>query len=521
MKISQQLPRFIEHLIEGGKNMKKKILALLMVLVFALSVFQSEAILVVNAVIPGEDAMPNTEQKIPCTATIDESFAEDRILVVMTNEASLSGKTYKTFDFSEIPCKNISNLTPTTTAIANGKKNGVPFEKTAVGILSNLQEETYHDFSVEKFHKIFSLELNVASKENVLNAIKEIEKRDDVLYAGPDYVLTTCATYTNDTLRSAQWAIEKIDLPEAWDIETDGSSVLIAVMDSGIDADHLELVGRVNTSLSRDFTTGYEVSVAQVTDPRGHGTTVAGVIGAHGNNSLGVTGVCWNSEMVSLRIIGANGLGYSSYAVKAIEYATTREIPIVNFSVTWERPGPRFDVALTSVLLNYDGLFITAAGNNNYYIPSGSTEYLPAQYPHDNILTVGASEGDDTRLEFEVEDEYGEMVTMGSNYGTAVDVFAPGGAILTCFPDELCANPTHTNHDPIHFDAGYHMAHGTSLAAPYVTGIAALMLTVDPSLTTDELKEIIMETVDPVSALNGKCVTGGRVNAYKALQAVT
>lgn len=135
--------------------MKKKILVLAMVLVFALSVFQSEAILVVNAVIPGEDAMPNTEQKIPCAATIDESFAEDHIIVVMTNEASLSGKDYKIFDFSEIPCKSISNLTPTTTVLANAKKSGVPFEKTAVGILSNLQEETYRDFSIEKFHKIF------------------------------------------------------------------------------------------------------------------------------------------------------------------------------------------------------------------------------------------------------------------------------------------------------------------------------------------------------------------------------
>jgi len=413
-------------------------------------------------------------------------------------------------------------LTSTTTAIANAKKNGVPFEKISTGTLSNLQEKTYQDFSIEKFHQIFCIELNTMGKEKVLDAISEIEKRDDVLYAGPDYVLTTCATYTNDTLRSAQWAIEKIDLPEAWDIETDASSVLIAVMDSGIDANHPELVGRVNTSFSGDFTTGQAggVAVSQVTDPYGHGTMVAGVIGAHGNNSLGVTGVCWDVDMVSLRIIGTDGKGYSSHAVNAINYAQQNSIKIINFSVTWARHNDRYDVALTSAISNYFGLLIAAAGNNNAEIPS-IDEYYPAQYPHDNILTVGASEGDDTKLEFEVEDEYGEMVTKGSNYGTAVDVFAPGGAILSCFPDELCENPTHSNHNPIHFDAGYHMAHGTSFAAPYVTGIAALMLTVDPSLTTDDLKEIITETVDPVSALNGKCVTGGHVNAYKALQAVT
>ncbi|MCL1819486.1 MAG: S8 family serine peptidase [Oscillospiraceae bacterium] len=219
-------------------------------------------------------------------------------------------------------------------------------------------------------------------------------------------------------------------------------------------------------------------------DYTGHGTHVAGTIGAVGNNFIGVTGVSWVVRLASLKI-GGNVFDMAA-AINAIDYANRNRIQIINSS--W---GSRFfSSSLKYAIDNYDGLLVVSAGNNgsnNDIMP-----VYPSSYDSENIISVAAADQNDNLASF-------------SNYGEiSVDIAAPGTDILSTA-----------------LGSGYTYMSGTSMAAPHVAGAAALLKGYRPELTALEIKDIILSNADKKAQYLGKVLTGGTINISRMFEAVS
>lgn len=316
----------------------------------------------------------------------------------------------------------------------------------------------------------------------VLSTCERLNARDDVACAEPIYYAFYC-TVPNDYSTSGtyeQWGLAKISMPSAWSIKTGSSSIKVGVIDSGINNAHDDLEYRVNATLSKSFST----SDGPLIDTDNHGTMVAGIIGAQGNNGIGITGVCWNIRLVSLKV-PESGVVNGNHIASAINYAKNKELPILNISI-----GVPQSTLLQNAVNNYSGLIVCAAGYG--YYASINLDSNPIVFPacctNDNILVVGTSTQTDHLFGF-------------TNYGHyTVDLFAPGDSIRSTTAS-----------------GSYGTDSGNSFSAPFVTGVAALLKSLHSDASASAIKNAIMENVDPVSSLSNKCLSGGRINAYKAL----
>ncbi len=291
-----------------------------------------------------------------------------------------------------------------------------------------------------------------------------------------------------------------IDAAEAWEIET-GKNVVVGIIDTGIDWQHPDLAQNIWTNPGEipnngidDDRNGYIDDVRgwdfynndnSPFDGDGHGTHVAGTVAAVGNNGIGVTGVSWSAKLMALKFLSDNGLGATADALSAIEYAVRNGAQITNNS--WG--GDEFSQALYDAIAAAGQaglLFIASAGNdgaNNDLFPK-----YPSNYDLNNIIAVAATNHSDQLASF-------------SNYGrVSVDLGAPGDEILSTVPGN-----------------GYVLASGTSMAAPHVAGAASLILSRVPALTQVQVKDLIMRTTDPLPGLQGRTVSGGRLNVHQAL----
>ncbi len=453
-----------------------------------------------------------TGETVYSEATLEDEFAANRVMVVLDNETSLAIDQFSISTFSNVRYCKVESLTTAKEARVQEKMERIAAELNEVAATRNASEIVTTenimkiaatDEDLNNYNQVLCIELEDTGKEKVLEAIKELKKQENVIYAGPDYVLSVASTTPDDPgyTEGEQWAIDRIQLPKAWDITTGSSTVKVAVIDTGIDGDHPDLSSKIDTDMCHDFTGGYGRAVGVPADDHGHGTMVAGIIGASGDNGIGVVGVCWNVSLVSLKTFNSDGYGYSSNVMRAINYADSQEIPIINLSAGWYDDDNHanddddnyvtasemyYDYALGTVIGLYSGLFICSAGNSAQ--DNDQNVHAPSNYSLNNMITVGSTTSSDSKSWF-------------SNYGkTKVDIFAPGSEIYTTT-----------------FDGEYGDDSGTSLSAPYVAGVAALLLSMDSSLTTAELKEAILSSVDVISGLDDYCVTGGRLNAYKAL----
>ena len=305
-----------------------------------------------------------------------------------------------------------------------------------------------------------------------------------------------CSIIPNDYYYSSTWHLTSISMEQAWEISTGSSNISVAIIDSGIDNSFADLLGNVDSNSSIDCHDGTRNE--PLDDPAGHGTSVASVIGAQGNNTLDFSGVCWDTNLLSYRVDSDYvGVANKNAIIGAIGNARYNHVPIANLSIGFERldyTDTQFSY-LESYINSYSGLLVTAVGNydNNLDSVNNTERFYPACFESDNILCVG---------------KYNEDGSLtGSNYGQySVDLFAPGENIPT-YPFD-----NETGLIPCPFG-------GTSAAAPLVAGTAALMLSVNPNLTTSELKSLIMNNVDQISSLSDKCVSGGKLNTYKAVKA--
>jgi subtilisin family serine protease len=294
-----------------------------------------------------------------------------------------------------------------------------------------------------------------------------------------------------------------IDAPEAWEITTGSPDVVIAIFDIGVDYTHPDLAANIWNNADEipnngidDDANGYIDDIRgwdfanndnDPIDVFGHGTLCAGVVGAVGNNGIGIIGIAWNCKIMPVRVIDDQGWCYSSVIAEGIRYATDNGANVISMSFNADDSN-NTNIMLDAVNYAYSkGVFLCAAAGNE----NTSTGGYPAEY--DNVTAVGYTNQKD-------------KATSASNYGDWVDIAAPGNLIYT----------TDTLLDA--YD-DYLFFGGSSAATPIVAGVAALLLSKDPSLTPDEVKSLLCNNVDPYSG--DKYIGTGRVNAYKALAALT
>ena len=296
-------------------------------------------------------------------------------------------------------------------------------------------------------------------------------------------------TRITDPRMNETWGIKMVQAPEAWTISPGNRKVVVADIDTGVDYNHEDLINNMwtNPNPTKGDVRGYDFADNDSFpfDDHGHGTHTSGTIGATGGNGIGVSGVSQDVSIMAVRFLGG-GYGTTANAILSIDYATQNGARIMSNS--WGGGGR--SQALEDAVLRAakaDILFVAAAGNDssdNDVKPS-----YPAAITHPNMLTVAATTNVDGLSSF-------------SNFGkTTVHVGAPGSQVLST----VVGNQ-------------YKAYSGTSMACPHVAGIAALILSVNPKLHATEVKQIIMDSVDQIPALKGITVTGGRVNAKKALE---
>jgi len=347
--------------------------------------------------------------------------------------------------------------------------------------------------------------------EAVGEAVARLRLDPEVAYAEPNYMVVAENVLPedvtpNDTyyLSGDLWAVDFIRLPEAWSLTTGAASVLVAVIDSGIDLAHLDLAaniwanpGEVANGLDDDGN-GYVDDLhgwdfrdgdANPTDDNGHGSMVAGLIGAVGNNARGVTGVSWTVRIMPLRVLGgAECSGSVGDAVAAIGYAVDAGARVINLSWGLDAYSQALYDAIDEAR-QHGVLVVASAGNSG--LNTDSSPHYPSGYDLSNIISVAATNRDSRQLRAD------------SNWGPqTVDVAAPGTLLLS------------TN-----FDHAYAYGSGTSFAAAMVSGLAALTLSVPAYANIDlnELRSRIIDSVDTAAELSGLVASGGMVDAYGAL----
>jgi len=332
---------------------------------------------------------------------------------------------------------------------------------------------------------------------------EQLRHRRGVRYAESDYILGKSDAVPDDPFYTRQYALQSpgdgISAPQAWGVRTACS--LVAALDTGTQYDHPDLKANIWHNKNEvkgngkdDDHNGYvddyygfnaEKGSGSGADGDGHGTHVAGIIGAQANNATGVSGACWTAKVMPVRFMNDKGRGSTSDAIAGLDYAVHMNAKVVNCSFGSSSKSSALQDAVKSAKAA-GVLLVVAAGNDGENIES-KPQY-PAAYTDGNILTVAASTATGTLASF-------------SNFGAkSVDLAAPGDQIYSTYPT-----------------SGYKYLSGTSMAAPLFAAAAAMLRAQDSKRTYSEIRSILKNTVDPDPALAGKTVTGGRLDLARAL----
>jgi thermitase len=349
----------------------------------------------------------------------------------------------------------------------------------------------------------------------------ELEPGEDAVDGGPglkpNYVAGTDHAHPSDPMFDDQWSLDNhgtrggtqgadISVIKAWEKTHGSEKIVVAVLDTGVDYTHRDLVKNIWTRpanmpayTDKDLGTfddlhGFDASDADgdPMDDNGHGTHCAGIVGAEGDNNDGIAGVNWRVEIMPLKFLNANGSGSVKDAIECINYAIARKHAGVNvriISASWG--STMYSRALEDAIKRAgeeDILFVAAAGNSS--TDNDRRPHYPSSYALPNVLSVAALTRRDELASF-------------SNWGVkSVHVAAPGAEILSTWPDNQ-----------------YEEHSGTSMATPEVSGVAALVLALNPNLPVKDLRERLINATDKLPALANKVTSGGRINAARAVKA--
>jgi len=319
----------------------------------------------------------------------------------------------------------------------------------------------------------------INQSQSLSGEIERLENNPKVEYAEPDYK-REAFLQPNDEYYNLQWGLKKIQAPAAWDLETASTDpVIIGVVDTGVDLVHPDLVDKIVPG----FDVANNDSVPQ--DDNGHGTHVAGVAAASVNNAYGVAGVSREAKIMPIKVLDAEGSGYDSWVAEGIRQAVDRGADIINLSLGGESYSQTLQQA-TDYAYSHNVLVVAAAGNSG-----DSAMMYPAGNP--NVLAVGATTANDTLADF-------------STHNSSVDVSAPGEEIASTY----WSSGSHA----------YAYMSGTSMATPFVSGLAASVKNKWPEFGASDISSRITDYSDDIGPYGRDNYFGaGRINAYSTLNA--
>ena len=355
----------------------------------------------------------------------------------------------------------------------------------------------------------------VLKGEELMSQIKALKDTGQFDFVEPDYLITVSGTPSDGAFVDGRlWGLRNtgqnggvsgvdIDAVRAWDITTGSANVVVAVIDTGIRYTHQDLQGQMWINEDEvagngvdDDNDGYVDNIYGIDavnndgdpmDDNSHGTHCAGTIGASANDVHPHVGVAWNVKLMACKFLSGGGWGYTSGAVQCVDWAVANGANVLSNS--WGGGG--FSQALHDAISSARDqgvLFVAAAGNSG--ANADEDPHYPSNYDLDNVISVAAM------------DRHGNLASW-SNYGAeSVDLAAPGVEIYSATADS---------------DSAYANYSGTSMACPHVAGVSALLVARYPGVTVAELRQRLLSAVVPMDSLNGKVVTGGRVNAFQAL----
>lgn len=406
-----------------------------------------------------------------------EVTTDSALLVTVSDESS-----FVNFVKSNLQMQKSVNL-------ISGKEVAVSAEVSVNNQDTKTNEKVYK-INLSKNEKVYSEEL--ITQISAIDGVKAVGYDAVVSFEPSNSDVTTLSEMStlsddnsgvssiinvNDKYYPQQFALSKTKVNMAWAVSMGEQSVKVGVIDSGISNKHADLKGQIDEDLSRNFFN----STSPFVDAAIHGSSVAGIIAAKTNNEVGVAGIAGNVKLVSLKCANVFGKSNLSNIISAIEYAENKGIGILNcsFGIYEDEINDAGYQALKTAIMNYSGIIIAAAGNR------GNTQKsYPAAYNLDNIISVASTTSED-------------VLADDSTYGSTVNLAAPG--------DNVYSTLTLTVSE----------VEGTSFAAPQVTGVVALMKSLNPSLTPIQIKKMITESVDKLDSLTGKVASGGRLNALK------
>lgn len=377
----------------------------------------------------------------------------------------------------------------------------VRFNATAAEAARVLARESVGGKLAMRYTLVPNLELLELSGLPVADAVARLQANPHVKYAQPDFIYHAVDTVPNDPRWGDLWGMTNIRAPLAWDTFKGDANLVVAIIDTGIDYNHQDLAANMwknpgetagdgidndgNGYIDDVYGWDFAYNDSNPSDVHGHGSHTGGTVGAAGNNGVGVVGVNWNIKLMALKFLNDSGSGSTADAIEAVQYATNKGVKISNNS--WGGGG--FDQGLYDAINAAKAvghLFIAAAGNNGSN--NDSSPFYPATYNLDNIISVAAISSSEAKASF-------------SNYGkTTVDLGAPGVSILSTTPGN-----------------NYQYYDGTSMAAPHVSGVAALLYGLHPDWTYGQVRDTIFSTARPTSSMANITVTGGVLDAAAAL----
>ncbi len=354
----------------------------------------------------------------------------------------------------------------------------VKFKKDAPGQLKEKLHKKLGSKKLKAFKSVEVEHIRLKKGLSVEEAVKLYREDPAVDYAEPNFAYEFAAV-PNDPSYGSLWNMSRINAPAAWDLTTGSDEVVVAVLDSGIDASHPDLAANLWPGIGYNPATGGNDPV----DTYGHGTHVAGTIGATGNNGIGVVGVNWNVDLLACKI--GDTVPYTSYALSCLDFVREQKdlgVNIVATNNSWGGTG--YSQSLyDAIAAQQDILLIAAAGNDSSN--NDGSPYYPASYDLPNVIAVAATTSNDKLATF-------------SNFGKqSVMLGAPGDALLSTT-----------------LNGGYGYMMGTSMATPHVAGLAALLKAQDPSRDGWAIRNLILAGGQDLADLQDITVTGRRIDAY-------
>jgi type VII secretion-associated serine protease mycosin len=359
-------------------------------------------------------------------------------------------------------------------------------------------------FSLSSVREVSALGVGVMglpAGKDATSMLKAIQGHPAIEYVEPDYIFSVpkrrakaakaptrkvMASNLNDTLIGEQWALTKVGMPRVWQQNTGAPEIIVAVIDTGVDTRHPDLSGNLVRGASvLPGATGPD-------DDHGHGTHVAGVIAAAGHNGIGIAGMAPRCKIMPVKVLNREGKGDTGDIVAGLLYAVNNGAKIVNMSLGGTG-GSRALMDAINYALSKDVVVVAAMGNEG----ANAQEY-PAGYP--GVIAVGATDSSDEIASF-------------SNFGSWISVAAPGEDILSTLPmRNVYVTETEGK------DTGYDVMDGTSMAAPYVAGLAALVRSQNPRMTAAQVKLRIEKSADDLGDPGFDEQFGhGRINAARAI----